>query len=500
MKPVTDPALIEQLEGSKKQVTDPALLSQLEAKNEENGVVQAVKNIPGSAGNFVSSLAQPILHPIDTFQGLRSAYRGAIQNVLPDGWVKPYEGSQQDIATANAVGGYYKDRFGGAENIKNTAISDPVGFASDAAAALSIAGVGLRAAGLNKAANAAQTASRSVDPLYLAAKATKSAVKPAYTWAAGTTSGAGSKAINEALKGGDAFTDAMRGNSTESEVLQSARDSLDEIRNARSAEYQTRLSGLQSATQKLDISDIKSSADDWLKRYNVTKTNTGDLDFSRSTVTGKGVDEVKNVYQMIQDWGSKAEDLTPANLDVLKRRIGSFYTEDNQSRAMVTALEKSVKNKIVSAVPEYAEMTKEYAKASEVIKSVEDALLGRRGASADTALRKLTTAIREDKTFRRSLLATLDKAGDKDVIGSLSGLMLKPAWSQRLGPMMTTLGVGGTASVMSNPWLLGLLPLASPRAVGEFSRALGAVSKKTAPYGRGAGITAYQVGRLPLKE
>lgn len=466
---------------------------------------EMASNIPESAGNFFGAIANSIMHPVDTFNGVHSAFRGAIVKSLPKGAVTPYEGMGEDVASAEAVGGFYKNRYGGINNVGKTIVEDPVGAMADVSAGLGLAGGVLRTAGAAKAAKAATELSRTIDPIYQASKAIKGVVKPAYQYGVGMTTGAGKVAVENAMEGGQAFTDAMRGKTSEVEVFNAAKDSLENIKNARSQAYQSRLSGLKNSAQTLNIDDLKVKADSWLDRYGITKTPEGKLDFSRSTLRNNffAADEVTKVYETVQDWGSKAADTTPIGLDTLKRTIANTYDSRNTSRAMVNDMKKAVERKIVGAVPEYAQMTKDYAKSTELIDSIEHALTTKDRRHVDTALRKMLTAVREDKTYRRALLGELDAAGGQDLLGSISGLMLQPAWSQRLGPMLTSatgLAAGGTAAAVGSfSPLVALIPFASPRVAGEVSRLLG-MAGKAAPFGRGAGILAYQSGRLPLQQ
>jgi hypothetical protein len=510
VKEVTDPTLLAQLETQNKEVTDPALLAQLEGK-EENAIVETVKNIPRSAANYVGNIVSAVVNPADTVRGVASVASGNIQ-MTPETVQNSLFGMAsanpvtalpaqifrksmrpEDVEVSKAVGGFYKDRYGGFSNIRKTIIEDPVGAVADASAVLGLAGSALRAAGLSNAANVANTASKFTDPLYLTSKAVKTVAKPIYRQAVGQTTGAGARVIDEALKGSDEFVDAMRGNTTEGQIVDTAKDALDDIRQARGNEYRVRLQNLKGVTKQIDINDIKILADDQLDRYNVAKTPSG-LDFSRSSASGSSAREIEEVYKMVQDWGSQTGDLTPAMLDILKRRLDDFYAEGRTSRAMVTSLKKAVQNKLVSAVPEYADMTKDYAKTTEVIKEMERAVgLGDKTA-ADTAIRKLTMALREDKNFRADLLKALENSTGENVTGAVAGSVMKPMATRSLGSMVAGgFGIAGLATM--SPALAALLPLASPRVVGELSVLLGKLSRQ-APKVRVPAQAAFQAGRI----
>lgn len=510
MKPVTDPSLLAQLE-PQTPVTDPELLRQLES-DDSSSVMETIKNIPGSAVNLAGDIYQAVSNPVDTVTGLGRMVSGAVQklpatartalNFTP--FLPKDTGIQEDQKIAEAVGGFYKDRYGGLSNIRNTIIKDPVGALADVSTGITLAGSMMRSAGLAKAADLATKVGQATDPLSLAAKTAKTIVKPVYRSVVGQTTGAGARVIDEALKGSPEFQQAMNsfGNkikrgpvTSEGEIVEKAKDALDDIRQARGDAYRTQLEGLKSVTKQIDIDDIKLLADEQLSRYNVSKTKDG-LDFSRSSASGSSANEIKQVYEMVQDWGSKPGDLTPAMLDILKRRLDDFYTEGRTSRAMVTTMKKAVQDKLVKAVPEYSNMTKDYAKSTEVIKEMEKAVgLGSRTA-ADTAIRKLSMALREDKSFRADLLKTLESSSGENVTGAVAGAVMKPIATRGLGSLAAG-GVGIVGLLTMSPTLAALIPLASPRVVGELSVVLGKAGRAI-PKTRVPAQILNQVGKPPL--
>lgn len=88
-----------------------------------------------------------------TQQGLNSLIKGTVQKAIP--------GTQADEATANAVGQFYKDRYGGMDKIANTVNTDPVGALLDASTVLSMGGTAVAKTGqLSKTASLANAGSK----------------------------------------------------------------------------------------------------------------------------------------------------------------------------------------------------------------------------------------------------------------------------------------------------------------------------------------------------
>jgi len=120
-------------------------------------VTGAITNIPESAGNMVKGIANTVRHPIDTVEGLGNIVRGGIEKLIP--------GESPKEANFDAVINFFKDRYGGEENLKKTIATDPVGFAADLSTIFTGGGALLKASGLAKAGNVVSKAGGLVDPV-----------------------------------------------------------------------------------------------------------------------------------------------------------------------------------------------------------------------------------------------------------------------------------------------------------------------------------------------
>lgn len=89
-------------------------------------------NVVSSGANFVGNVGNALLHPIQTVQNVGGAAVGGVQEL----------GGQQNENTAkfdNLVG-YFKQRYGGVDNLLHTAYTDPVGLAADISTVLGVGG------------------------------------------------------------------------------------------------------------------------------------------------------------------------------------------------------------------------------------------------------------------------------------------------------------------------------------------------------------------------
>lgn len=134
--------------------------------------VEAVKNVPESAGKFVSGVVQAVTSPLQTLTGILDAGAGALRNALPQGVVNFIdqfdtnpEATQRAVQTANAIGGMYKDRYGSYEGIKRTFAEDPVGAAADLSTLLSGGGAAATKLGLAKTGSALSKTGAAINPM-----------------------------------------------------------------------------------------------------------------------------------------------------------------------------------------------------------------------------------------------------------------------------------------------------------------------------------------------
>jgi len=174
MARVTDPALIARLEAARKgrtTVTDPELIRRLEEarRGPEKTLAGFGKNVVSSGGQYWDEIKHMVTNPIDTLGNAADLAQGAVQKALPDdltvfgmnpdAGMKKLFGNEEGLA--EQVGQFYADRYGGMQNIADTAYEDPVGLLSDVAM---VFGGGLKTAGslANKVGKTGNTAAKAL--------------------------------------------------------------------------------------------------------------------------------------------------------------------------------------------------------------------------------------------------------------------------------------------------------------------------------------------------
>lgn len=305
----------------------------------------------------------------------------------------------------------------------------------------------------------------------------------------GRLSGAGTGAIEEALKGSKPFTDAMRGKITGEEVVSAAQDALQTLRNSRGAAYREKLAEIGKSQNEIDVTSINSKLRDLMKQFRVKVSPEGELDFSSVAIGNKGRKDIKEMVETVWGW----KDKTPLGIDALKRYLGDFYSESSQARAFTTSITKEVTNTLEKQIPQYVEMTKPYAEATKIIKDIESGLMMRKQGisgriTADQTLRRLTSAMRDNFELRRDLVNILGEQSGQDISGLTAGYSMSQVLPRGLMGIASVSEAGLMLAKVISPKYLPILVASSPRVQGEFLRVYGKALKETVggsiPFGK----------------
>jgi len=307
----------------------------------------------------------------------------------------------------------------------------------------------------------------------------------------GRLTGAGTGSIEEAVASGSKtglkdnpfksttdFDKAMRGKITGEEVVDNAKTALSTLKDQRATAYQTHLAQVTQDNQPINLTPIGQKVTGLMRQYGIQIKPNGKLDFSRVAMGKTGRKDIEEITKTLRSWGSHPGDDTAIGLDTLKRQLDDFYSDSSQARAFVTSLRNTVKDTITKSVPEYAEMTKGYAEATNLIKDIESGLMLRKtGMSgrivADQTLRRLMSSMRDNFPLRRELVNVLGSKGGQDLSGQIAGYTMRsvvPLGIAGTGPALV-----GEAAIAKfiDPRFWPVLAASSPRVTGEFLRMYG---------------------------
>jgi len=292
--------------------------------------------------------------------------------------------------------------------------------------------------------------------------------------ALGLSTGVGAEPIAQAVKAGQqgnrAFLDNMRGNVPMTDVLASAKEALTKMRVDRSAAYKSGMVDVASDKTVIDFAPIDKAVASLQSMGN----------FKGQVINKNSSGVVNEISDLVNQWKSldPTEFHTPEGLDALKQAISDVRDTTQFGTAARKAADtayNAVKNEITAQAPVYSKVMKDYSQASETLSEIERALSLGNKASADTSMRKLQSLMRNNVATnygnRLDLTRTLENAGGVDLLPSIAGQAMTSATPRGITGQ---LGAGVTAlSAFSNPLSAALLPLQSPRLVGEAAYGFG---------------------------
>lgn len=480
------------------------------AAPKQPSVLQMLSNVPGSALNFASGLANAVLHPINTAGSLMDMGVGAVGSLVPDALKtqldklnSPDQQANADRAnaTAGAVGQFYKNRYGGMDNLKQTVVEDPVGAIADLSSVLGVGGV----LAPGKVGQALNVASKYTNPLSVVAPTVRAAGK-AGKYVLGLTTGVGPENIATAFQSGknvdSAFLKNLSGDASMTDVLTQAKDGLRNMRETRSGMYKDSIAATAADSTILKFQPIDTALSevvDSLKQAN------------HWTIGKDQLGKIKELQKVVQEWRMDPSAHTAIGLDALKRRLDALYPESPahaQAQRAITTVRNAVKDTIVKQSPQYADTMSAYEQAISTEKEIERALSLGSKAAQDTALRKLQSLSRNNVNTnygnRLDLAKTLESQGGVSLLPSIAGQAMNSWTARGLAGQAENIGTGLLAAA-HNPAFAAALPFQSPKAVGAslygLGRAAGVGGRAAGKMGlnadraRLAGLLGYQLGQ-----
>lgn len=479
---------------------------------------QAISNLPSSALGVVEGIANTVMHPIDTAQGLYNIGKGAVSKAAGAlGVEQDPETKAKNEAAINAVGQFFADRYGGMENFKKTIAEDPAGFALDLSTILSGGQAALaRVPGAARAATTVGKVAEATNPVNLAGRAVtgipipktglKAGVEPIVSNVLGMTTGTGEGPVRQAARAGfegnKALVDSMRGNVPMTGVVEQAQSAVRRMGEDRGAAYKA---GMSAST----------SGDTWINYQPINDA----VRSAHDIVYYKGIakdDAAAKVLQDIQEKIGEWRDI-PIERDATGRVISSPYAVEaadalkqalgdirkdtkpgSRSRAVADSVYHATKDAIVAQAPEYARVMKNYSDASDKINELQRTFSLGEKASTDTTLRKLQSTQRNNVQANYGHRnALLDELADyePDLPYALAGQSLSSVTPRGITSQIAAKSLGLTGGGMLagnaagvaaiNPAMLAItgstLPFFSPRIVGEAAYAGGRAARYASP-------------------
>ncbi len=444
----------------------------------------AVTNFVPSLGNMIGDIVSAISSPLQTGKAILDVGAGALQNILPEKIVQLIGEDKASRDAANKVGQFYMDRYGSQEAVKKVIATDPAGFLADVSTVLTGGAMATTKAPMVSSA-LSRTASI-VDPLALTARTATAGLTGAGKVAEnvlGATTGVGKEAISQAFRagaeGGQAgkqFTSNLRGQADMMDVLDVAKQNLEQLRKDRSQTYQANMANIKGDKTVLSFDGIDKALDDAF----------GQVSFKGQVKNQDAAAKVQEAKDIIDAWKKldPAEYHTPEGIDALKQSVGQILETvqpRTRSDTVMKGIYNSIKSEITSQAPTYAKTMKAYTDATEQIQEIQRALSLGDKASADTAMRKLQSLMRNNANTnygqRLKLAQQLEQQGGKQMMPALAGQSMAE-WTPR-GIQRATAPLGGIGlfSVGGLPAAAIGGAMSSPRLVGEAAYGTGQATR-----------------------
>lgn len=290
---------------------------------------------------------------------------------------------------------------------------------------------------------------------------------------AGMSTGAGDEAFRQAYQAGRAggaqaelFRTNMRGQTDMLSVLDDAKANVEALRLARSQAYKQNMASVRESTQVIGMEPVQKSLANAVQSF----TFKGQARNPRVAQALQSVADEVNAWSQLDP----ADFHTAEGLDALKQRIGSIREglpiEDRSARAAVDGVYNSIKREIERNAPEYSKAMADYQQASEILDEVTRSLSLNDRATADTALRKLQSVMRNNaNTNYGARLASMEnlEQGGRPLMPQLAGQAVNEWTPRGIQRGTGAAGVGVLGFTGNIPGAIGMAATSSPRLMGE---------------------------------
>ena len=409
---------------------------------------QAMANLFPSAVQFGKDITYPIREPLDFAKNIATLGKGVVELAIP--------GEQENEKVARDVGRFLANRYGGMENVKKTIAEDPVGFMSDVSAIFTFGGtLAAKAPGqLGTIGAKASQVGQAVDPLMLVGKTAKT-TGAGVAELSGKLTGAGAEAVKTAVRAGQeggqassAFVRNILGKESPEVTVAKAKSGIDEMRRKKNLAYQQGMEAIDSS-KKIDFDAVEKLIKEQLDEFYITGKEGKVLKGGKTTQTK--IDEIK---KLVKAWKADKSLHTVEGIDALKIAIDdlkpSITDKTKQAAFAVDRTKNIVKKAIVDAEPKYAKVMQDYSDAASLLDEIQKSLIGGNKASADTALRKLQSVMRNNVNTnfgaRLENFRNLDSIDDLFLAERVAGQALSPLGGRGIAGQISPYGVLATGA------------------------------------------------------
>lgn len=308
--------------------------------------------------------------------------------------------------------------------------------------------------------------------------------------ALGLTTGQGSRPIQEAYAAGKSggtagqtFQANATGTANPAALVDTAERAVGQLAKERSNAYIAGMAGVKADSTVLDFKPIQEALG-----------SQRDLGmFGDKSIKPSATRVWNKIDSVVTDWQNSNPEKyhTPAGLDALKQTINDLQYDEGLTGAakpgspgaiIIKNVRDAISKTIKDQAPDYAKAMKDYSEASDQLAEIKSTLSLNTTASTDTALRKLTSLMRNNVNTnygqRASLGELLDAKSGGELMPAIAGQSLKSWTPQGLARVLA--GGEATAAIMHPPAIPAIaaaMAAGSPRLVGQAAYGAGALAR-----------------------
>lgn len=237
------------------------------------------------------------------------------------------------------------------------------------------------------------------------------------------------------------------------------------------------------------VNDATEGLPGVLRKFRISVTKDGGLNFDKlnsSIVSSGEQNAIKKAYNTIV----KQTNFTPQGVQDVAARIRALtkYLEGGKdvTSAVVGAIEDAYHKAIVNSYPGLEKIRSEYGATMKIVSGIEEVLNSVKNDVANpsattSAVKRLSSLFNEDNEAYLNAIKRLETETGEDFLSKLAATEFKNVVPGSFGSRIAQAGlIAGSAATM-NPWVLAVLPLFSPKAVGKITTGAGKAAKVIGP-------------------
>lgn len=301
----------------------------------------------------------------------------------------------------------------------------------------------------------------------------------------GTSQETVAQAFNAARAGGkdlDTFTATLRGKVTPEQIVNNMRESVSLVSQNNSAAFRETLNELSNNV--VSTQPAKDNFRKTLESTGIVVNEDGSLNFANNKL--RNVKEAQDKITLAwREVNNMPPQMTLGEIDTTRQAVKAIKSiagdqpAANLGNMIIEDATRSVRL-AGEQVDGYGKMLDNFGETSEFLRELEEGLSAGDSATIDKAYRRIATTLKTNNEQRAALVQELDNATGGALLSQVAGQQLSETLPRGLvGTYVAPIVAGGTIVGGVSPAILPSLLLASPRAVGEFARALGLGAAKT---------------------